>query len=264
VRAASPLAFALTVAASACGARTALDLTSPVSGGPATATSTGFGTAPTTATGTGSVTVTGMDASSVDSAADAGLDAIADAAGDGSPCATFQSEPVWTPMSASFDLGFGYSGAGGGDFHFSEAAGTLSGTLDGPTCPADAGYICIAGLVYLSQAQIDAIVAQAQAIQTLCEPDCNTDTGGTNMSVKGAAPDASATAYEGCSYYAGSPPIETEAGVRYMDVTKANGLETTLSDLIVAACEPDGGGPNPNTCVPLNADGGVLAVDDGD
>jgi hypothetical protein len=192
-----------------------------------------------------------------DGAADG--DAVADVAGDASPCGTFQAQPLWTTTSASFDCSFGVPGDGCGssDFQFSESARTLSGDA------------CIGGgrsrwLVRLSQAQVDAIVAKAQAVQTVCEPNCLYALMVTRLSVQGAAADASATDYQDCFWSNSMPPIETDSGLQYMDVAKGQDLVNTLFTVLLAGCDPDAGGGDPAICVPLADDGGPLDAAGGD
>jgi hypothetical protein len=188
-----------------------------------------------------------VDAS--DAALDAGFDSAAEAASDASPCDPFQPQPVWTTTSASFDLTVGVSGdaCDSGFFQFSEAARTLSGDA------------CIAGersrwLVHLTQAQVEAIVAKAQAVQTRCEPNCTYALFASRLSVQSEPQDASATNYEDCLWDNSEPPFQTDAGILYMDVLAARDLASTLFGLIVAACDPDAGGGDPATCVPIAPD----------
>jgi len=178
----------------------------------------------------------------------------ADAAGDGSPCATFQPEPIWTPTSVSLDLTNAYMGERCYEqYHLSAADGTLLGT-------------CLAAqpgpwLVHLSATQVQAIIMKAQAIQSLCEPDCYNDQAGIAIVVQSTAPDGS-TGYRDCFPFT-MPPIETTGGVRYVLLRDAFDLLAALSDPFAAACDPDAGGGDIATCVPLAADGGVLVAEGG-
>jgi hypothetical protein len=203
----------------------------------------------------GSDAGTGADADLDGGVAAVGMDAAANDGDDGSQCATFQPTSIWTPTSESFDFDIGsedmYETS---NYQFSESNRTLYGDA------------CIGSpslsrwLVHLTEEQVDAIVAQVTAVQTvsLCEfLTVFSNTWGAQMCVSSADPSLAAVCYSVVSYVSIPPPP-------YMSYTESAALLNLMSALIVGACDPDAGGGNPAVCVPVDQDGGALDAGGGD